>query len=44
MTYKSLTYEKTGNIGKIVLNRPEAGNTLNLNLAIELFPKINASI
>ena len=42
MTYKSLTYEKTGNIGKIVLNRPEVGNTLNLNLAIELFEVLNS--
>ncbi len=41
MAYKSITYEKTGTIAKLVLNRPEAGNTLNLNLAEELFDALN---
>ncbi len=41
MEYKNIIYEKTGAVGKIILNRPEAGNTLNLNLAKELYDATN---
>ncbi|MBJ57827.1 MAG: enoyl-CoA hydratase [Rickettsiales bacterium] len=43
MTYKSIIYEKQGSIGRLILNRPEAGNTLNLDLAKELFDVLNAA-
>ena len=43
MTYKNIIYEKEGSIGRLILNRPEAGNTLNLDLAIELFDVLNTA-
>ena len=41
MIFKSIIFEKKNNISKITLNRPEQGNTLNLDLAKELFQAVN---
>lgn len=41
MIFKSIIFEKKNNISKVTLNRPEQGNTLNLDLAKELFQAVN---
>jgi len=43
MKYNNIIYEKIGKIGKLSLNRPDSGNTLNLNLAEELFDALNSA-
>ena len=37
MTYNSIIYEKSFSIAKIILNNPKEGNTLDLELAKELY-------
>ncbi|MBF95981.1 MAG: 4-chlorobenzoyl coenzyme A dehalogenase-2 [Alphaproteobacteria bacterium MarineAlpha9_Bin4] len=37
MDYNSIIYEKKSSIAKITLNKPDAGNTLDLQLAKELY-------
>ena len=39
--YKNIEYELSGSIAKIILNRPDEGNTLNLDLARELYDAAN---
>ena len=41
MIYNSIIYEKASSIAKIILNTPDTGNTLDLQLAKELY---NASL
>ena len=42
MNYKNIIVENKNSICKIILNRPEKGNTLNLELAKELFDAVNS--
>ncbi len=37
MRYKNIDFDISGSIARIKLNRPEAGNTLNIDLAKELY-------
>ena len=37
MIYNSIIYEKVSSIAKIILNTPDTGNTLDLQLAKELY-------
>ena len=37
MEFNCLIYEKKGSVAKIILNKPETGNTLDLDLAKELY-------
>lgn len=37
MDFKCIEFSKIGNVAKIILNRPDAGNTLNIELAKELY-------
>ena len=37
MIYNSIIYEKVSSIAKIILNTPDTGNTLDLELAKELY-------
>ena len=37
MIYNSIIFEKASSIAKIILNKPETGNTLDLQLAKELY-------
>ncbi len=41
MNFKNIIFEKKNKISKITLNRPDQGNTLNLDLAKELFKAVN---
>ena len=36
MTYKALTLERDGNIAIVTLNRPEAGNSFDMNMMVEI--------
>jgi len=40
MTYENIIYEKSEGVARITLNRPEAGNALNLPLADELWDAV----
>ena len=37
MSYNKIIFEKSSSIAKIILNNPDAGNTLDLELAKELY-------
>ena len=37
MIYNSIIYEKESSIAKIILNTPDTGNTLDMQLAKELY-------
>ena len=37
MIYNSIIYEKASSIAKIILNTPDTGNTLDMQLAKELY-------
>ena len=37
MDFKCIEFSKIGSVAKIILNRPDAGNTLNIELAKELY-------
>ena len=41
MIYKNIEFFKKGNLARIVLNRPDFGNTLNIDLAKELYHATN---
>lgn len=41
MTFKNIIFEKKNKISQITLNRPDQGNTLNLDLAKELFQAVS---
>ena len=41
MDYKNIILDIKGKVARIILNRPEAGNTLNIELAKELYSATN---
>ena len=41
MYFNNIDFSISNNIAKIILNRPDAGNTLNIELAKELYKATN---
>ena len=41
MIYNSIEFTIEGSLARIILNRPDAGNTLNIELAKELYYAVN---